>query len=105
MNGKRLKAARLAANLTQEELAEELQTDKRQVWRWESGKTVPKTETVAEIAKVLKTSMEYLMGQDEPLKESDLTPLERRALEAFRRGDIRAIIKLMPEDKSSESGD
>lgn len=105
MNRNRLKQARLDANLTQDALGGLLGTDARQVWRWESGKTTPKPDMIAQIAKTLNVSIDYLMGQDEPLKESDLTPLERRALEAFRRGDIRAIIKLMPDEKSSESGD
>lgn len=103
MNGKRLKQAREAANLTQEALGQMLGTNARQIWRWESGANIPNAAKVHEIAQALGVSSDYLLGFDRPLDESDLSPMERRVLEAFRRGDIRAIIRLMP-DEPSEPG-
>ena len=41
-----LKAARINKNLTQEQVAKELNVTKKTVGSWESGKTMPKLEKV-----------------------------------------------------------
>lgn len=102
MFGKRLKDAREAANLTQEALGEMLGTSARQVWRWETGETEPKGEVVAQIAKALNVSTDYLLNVNNSLKESDLSPLERRVLEAWRKRDFKAIILLTPDESDDK---
>jgi transcriptional regulator with XRE-family HTH domain len=109
MRTDRLKYMRGERGYTQEELAKMSGISEKQLWRYENGDSKPTSEVVAKISQALEVSADYLLGLvDQPsdhLREEELTPQERRALEAFRRGDIRAIIRLMPDDKPSESGD
>lgn len=107
MIAKRIRATRESLNLTQEELAEKIGMEVLQIWRYENERTTPKGDIIAKIAKALSVTTDYLLGlSDNPTGyiEVELTPLERRALEAFRRGDVKAIIRLMPDDEPSESG-
>jgi len=109
MRNDRLKNMRDERGFTQEELAKVSGVSEKQLWRYENGESKPTSEVIAKISKALEVSADYLLGlvdvPNDHLREVELTPQERRALEAFRRGDIRAIIRLMPDDKSSESGD
>lgn len=100
MFGERMRQIRESLNLTQDELAERAGLEVLQIWRYESGKTKPNTEMIAKIAKGLQVSADYLLGlTDEPkgYVEIEITPQEQRVLEAYRRGDIRAIILLTPD--------
>jgi transcriptional regulator with XRE-family HTH domain len=106
MRGDRLRKLREEKDFSQEKLAEYLGIGQQQIWRYENGETKPNTEILAKIAKALDVSADYLLGlTDEPkgYVEVEITPQEKRALEAFRRGDIKAIIRLMPDDKPSEA--
>ena len=42
------------------------------VWRWESGKAKPDTNTIMKIAQVLNTSIEYLLGEDNISEQEDV---------------------------------
>src|SRR6516225_3321019 len=64
-SGKKLKALRLAAGLTQAELAHRAHVRERQVIRWENEQHVPRLGSVKALARVLKTSVESLMASDE----------------------------------------
>lgn len=48
--GERIKAARLAANLTQVQLAEKMGCSQQEVQRWEKGKVSPNVKTLHRIA-------------------------------------------------------
>lgn len=100
MRGERLRQLREELGYTQEQLSEKLNIGVTQIWRYENGETKPNTEVLTKIAQALNVSADYLLGlTDEPkaFVDVELTPLEKRALDAFRRGDVRAIIRLMPE--------
>ncbi len=67
MRGDRLKFLRESLGYTQEQLAEMLKKDIKQVWRWESGKASPSADTLANMANALGASADYLIGlSDEP---------------------------------------
>lgn len=59
--GENLRAARVAAKLTQEDLAEKLGTTKSAISRYEQGKREPALAQIAKIAAVLHVRMESLL--------------------------------------------
>lgn len=106
MRGDRLRRHREEQGYTQEELSEMLGIGVTQVWRYENEKSEPTSGILSKLVKALDVSADYLLGlTDEPkgFIDVEVTPQERRALEAFRRGDIKAIIRLLPDDEPTES--
>lgn len=59
----RLKAERLKANLTQEEVANALGITRPAYTQYETGKTQPSLETAGKLADLYKTSVDYLIGR------------------------------------------
>ncbi|CBI14199.1 helix-turn-helix domain-containing protein [Streptococcus gallolyticus subsp. gallolyticus] len=104
---KRLKKLRKEANLTQQELAKNLNVSQQIIGLWERGERKPKIEAINNIAKYFNVSTEYLQGktdnkeieEDElelantlfrtTVKELNLTPEQK---EQFKK-DINAFIE------------
>lgn len=103
MRTDRLKAVRVKSGHTQESLAEQLETDKRAISRWESGTFTPNTETLIRLAKVLDVSADYLLGlSDDPMPHmriDNMTEDERRVVAAMRRGEKLEAIKVLVNDE------
>ncbi len=59
---KRLRAARIAKNLSQEQIAAMLNIKQQSYARYETGKGEPSLEVLVEICKILDESPEYLLG-------------------------------------------
>ena len=59
---KRLKESRIASGLTQQKAADAFRISLRGYCRWESGEREPSLHTVAEIARTLDVSADYLLG-------------------------------------------
>ena len=57
------KEYRIAASLTQAELAEKLKTTQRKVSYWESGKIEPDLDTLISIAEFFDVSIDELVGR------------------------------------------
>lgn len=114
IKGQRLKAIRESRGYSQEELAELVGVSTLQLYRYESGKNDATGEVISQFAKVLGVTADYLLGNvDDPkayLKEEDLTPDEFQILHAYRRGDLKAVLKILSsptskiEDKPNISG-
>ena len=98
----RLKSTRIARGHTQEELASRAHVGTRQIWRYENGETMPDADVLASIARVLEVSMDFLVGlSDDPmpdLHQEDLSEREKRAIVAWRQGDIKEAIKEIVND-------
>lgn len=52
-----LREKRLSANLTQEQLAKRLGVQRTTVTMWETGETMPRTDKLPEIAKILNCNI------------------------------------------------
>lgn len=66
----RLRSTRVVRGLTQEELAKQMGWGERSnVSRLESGKHIPRADTLAQLCQVLNVSADYLLG----LKDSSCT--------------------------------
>ena len=63
--GQKIKQARIAANLTQKDLANELSVTFQTVSKWESDTNEPDLTTLRGIAKILNVSLEYLVSDEE----------------------------------------
>lgn len=62
MFGEKMKKARIAKKLTQEQMAEKLGVNKGTISHYEKGKTFPGEEKLVMIAKALNVSFDYLLG-------------------------------------------
>ncbi|HSS99933.1 MAG TPA: helix-turn-helix transcriptional regulator [Terriglobales bacterium] len=82
MRGDRLKALRESRDLTQSELAIELEISEPQIWRYENGESKPRGDVVVKLATFFGVSADYLFGlTDDPGMhvEGDLSQDERAA--------------------------
>ena len=61
-----LKELRERAGLTQLQIAQCLGVDPGAVCRWESGKTMPRSAKLPELAKLLRCSIDALYGREQP---------------------------------------
>ena len=61
----RIKEARLAAGLSQKEVAYALGLAGASVSNWENGKTQPTPENLILLADLYRVSVDYLMGRDD----------------------------------------
>ena len=60
--GEKIKAARIAARMTQADLAKILGVAYQNIGQWDSGKRNPKLDTIIKIAEALGVRIEDLMG-------------------------------------------
>lgn len=70
--GERIKALRVGANLTQEELAKLIKTTKQTIYKYENGliTNIP-SDSIEDLAQVLHTTPAYLMGWDIDVDQSN----------------------------------
>lgn len=84
MLSKNIKVLRKAKGLSQEELAIKLNVVRQTVSKWEKGLSVPDAETVIQIAEVLDTTVNVLLGEEIPVSEEpDLTKTLAAKLEVL----------------------
>ena len=99
MRKDRLQEIRVKSGYTQESLAAELKTDKRQITRWENGESIPGGEKLYEISRVLNVSTDYLLGlSDDPtphIRVDNLSDSEKKILAALRRGEPMEAVKII----------
>lgn len=95
----RLKALRIVAHLSQEELSRKLQVSRSCIGNYEQGKRTPSIEDLEKIADYFNVDMNYLLGKSdtEKMAKFDLiTDNERFLLETYRRDpNIKDIIDRM----------
>lgn len=68
--GKRLKKARTDKGMTQQELAESINTSKSMISGYENGKNDPARSVLINLSKQLEVSINYLMGWNEETKDT-----------------------------------
>lgn len=96
--GDRLRIARRARKMSQDELASQVSISRTTITNLEGGFAETSLRTLVEMAYALKVSTDYLLdmteGKDEILR---LPPDERAVLEAYRAGDAAAYMRLFSE--------
>ena len=63
--GQKIKKLRSDKNLTQKEMADQLNVSFQTVSKWESDLNEPDLSTIRQIAKLFDCSLEYLINEDE----------------------------------------
>lgn len=103
----RLRTIRELRGLSQQELADRVEISLKQLWRYEKGENDPTGDVLVRLSKELEVSTDWLLGLvDEPtgrVTENDLSPLERRILSAYRRGDLRKVLAILGEPLEEEA--
>ncbi len=59
--GKKIKLARVEADLTQTQLAQKIKANQKSISRYETGASLPSLGTLVKIAKALKKSASYFL--------------------------------------------
>ncbi|CAH2600281.1 Helix-turn-helix domain-containing protein [Rhodovastum atsumiense] len=92
--GERIRAARRAQRLTQDQLARAVGVTRSAVAQWETGRAGQVGGNLARIARALGTSAEFLLtGQDRPAAPPIATRADEMAL-------LRAYADCTPEDQA-----
>lgn len=96
--GERIRAARQAAGLSQEKLAERLGLTRQAVTKWESGQSAPSTENLLRLAEVLGVPVTALLGEEAsgpPLAGPPLRILSFREFVQLLWGNLRAALIIL----------
>ena len=103
--GEKIKEARLAQNLNQEELVERIGSKYRSVSTWENGTAKPDYATLIRLCDVLKTSPNHLLGFDLSVdtpsieewailhKYRDIDEIGKEAVSAVLDAEYRRVAK------------
>lgn len=67
----RLKNARTIRGLNQKDFADNIGADPRKISKYETGRGLPKYETLIDIANYLNVSIDYLLGRQAFLNEEE----------------------------------
>lgn len=102
MHGERLKELRQNLRLTQDDIADAVDTTRKTVSSWEKG-AIPNGESLAKLAKTLNTSADFLLGlTDDPRPpnalNSDLSPQEWEIIHSLRLGNIKNALRIISSE-------
>lgn len=75
----RFKSRRLELGLNQRELSEKLNIQRTTITNYENGNITPTAEKLPEIANILNTSVDYLLGRSDYINKADMATQIRRA--------------------------
>ena len=95
VNGHRIREARLAAGMSQGQLARAINTSERNIVRWETSKNQPRVESVAAIAEATGRDVDFFLtvngadSGDDDDEEDD----EAMTLDSFLRLRVRQVIR------------
>lgn len=113
LTAQRILQLRQENGLTQLELAEKTNLERKSIIRYENGQSVPSGRALTALARFFGVSADYLLGLSDiptllPAHESELTHLELEALRAFRRASsddqrrrlLEALQSLVPAESA-----
>ena len=75
----RFKSRRLQLGLNQREISEKLNIQRSTITNYENGNITPTAEKLPEIAHILNTSVDYLLGRSDYINKADMVTQIRRA--------------------------
>lgn len=93
--GERIKAARKAKGLSQEQLGEKLGVSFQAVSTWEQGKFIPDSDHLPALSRVLGLSLDSLFAEEE--KQWELKPINFNPSHMFTFVKGRAQMLVMPQ--------
>ena len=102
MNCNKLQKIRRNNNLTQIEFCDIFKISQPTLSLWENEEREPEPKMIKEIANYFKVSIDYLLDNEENIKENELTKLERK-LKKEDKERLMIILKTMfPEEYKKE---
>lgn len=99
--GLKIKELRIAENLTQENLATELNVSFQSISRWENGISTPDISLIPIIARYFGVSTDFLFGLLDEEAETTKTELEQLYWDKRNVGDIEGAYEIMLEGRKS----
>ncbi len=102
--GAMIKEARIAQNMTQMGLADEMQVSFQAVSNWERGNSLPDIAKIGQLCQVLHISVEELLGVSDTAKalQKVMQKEEGESDESIEMKDICKVIPLVPPQKAKE---
>lgn len=99
----RVRALLMSKGYSNRHVATLIGVNENTVGRWASGKRQPGSLSLNQLAAVLDTSTDYLLGTTEdptppPSELGELTDMEQRLVWAYRRGGRKNITRLFGDD-------
>ncbi|PAU67254.1 DNA-binding protein [Bifidobacterium criceti] len=99
--GDKIRAARLEAGLTQDEMAGKLFVSRQAITKWENGKGVPDIGNLRRLARLLGVSVDYLLDDGEDAEAATRAlrePIDLTSVDARRSADSGWSIKAAKKD-------
>ena len=93
--GSKIKELRIAENLTQEKLAEELNVSFQSISRWENGISTPDISLIPAIARFFGVSTDYLFGLQDEESEAEKSELEAAYWDYRKEGNLDEAYEVM----------
>ena len=90
----RLKELRKKNNLTQQELADKVGTNRVNVTKWETGRTEPTLENIVKLSKILDTTTDELLGKNINFGDTILNKKYKYDLSVLKESDIQNLYDL-----------
>ncbi|QQE75685.1 helix-turn-helix transcriptional regulator [Brevibacillus composti] len=97
--GQRIKSLREKHGMSQDELANRLGMNRTNVSNYESGRTVPPGNIIKELADLLKTNADYLLGRSETSDSLSIYDTDSEDLDDDIRTIQRAAKKMSHKDR------
>jgi transcriptional regulator with XRE-family HTH domain len=102
----KLKQARLASNLTQEELADRVGVSRQTISNWENGRSYPDIVSIIELSNIYNMTLDSLLKGDNEMiehlkKSTDVTKSNRHVLIALALFGAMVLIGFLTRDFAS----
>ena len=82
-----IRKARIAADYTQKQVAQNIKVSEPTVSDWENGKKLPSTKNLAKLSELLNVPSDYLLEIDIKIDATEVAPMlsdiDKRAAETF----------------------
>ena len=88
--GEKIKECRLKFGLSQEDLAEKLDTTRQTISSWENGKTYPGIQTITTLSDIFNVSIESLIKEDVEIMRDTLSDSKKE--ERVKRNKDRDVM-------------
>ncbi len=105
--GNKLKKARIKANKTQEQVANEMNISRTNISKYENGDLEPNLHTLKKISEIYKVSIDYILGiSEENKKEKNLTEEEEYILSLYNglsvpnKREVEDLAKKLGEEQA-----
>jgi len=97
--GEKIKLLRKEMGYSQDELSKKINTDGRQISRYENGKFLPSADVIVKLAQVFNVTIDYLLLDDaprKPLKFNDEQLIKKlQEIEDMTEDDRNSLIHII----------